>query len=95
MHNHSDHDDHLPKGGRFWMPLLVFAGAIGFLLLFEHRAHIPGDAVFLVSFLLLCGVMHLFMHSSMGGHGGHGGHGNHEGQSPSQLDEDDDWRTRR
>ena len=39
--------------------------------------------------------MHLFMHSSMGGHGGHGGHGNHEGQSPSQLDEDDDWRTRR
>ncbi|HBT36070.1 MAG TPA: hypothetical protein DEB52_08590 [Hyphomonas sp.] len=65
---------------------------MGFLLLFEHRAHIPGDAVFLVSFLLLCGVMHLFMHRAMGGHGGHGNHG---GQSPSQLDEDDDWGTRR
>ncbi|WP_084398724.1 MULTISPECIES: DUF2933 domain-containing protein [Henriciella] len=92
MHNHSDHDDHQPKGSRFWLPLLVFAGAIGFLLFYEHRAHIPADAVFLVGFLLLCGVMHLFMHSAMGGHGGHGSHGD---RRPSQLDEEDDWRTRR
>jgi hypothetical protein len=37
-------------------------------------------------------VMHLFMHSAMGGHGGHGSHGD---RRPSQLDEEDDWRTRR
>lgn len=74
MHNHSDHNEPRPSGSRLWFPILVFAGAIGFLLLFEHRAHIPSNAVFLVGILLFCGVMHLFMH---GGHGGsHGGHNN-------------------
>ena len=98
MHNHSNQDDHQPRGSRFWLPLLVFAGAIGFLLLFEHRAHIPADAVFVVSFLLLCGVMHLFMHSGHGGHGSHGGHSRDPEQDEnirSQYDEDDDWSTRR
>lgn len=89
MHNHTNHNEPRPGGSRFWLPLLVFAGAIGFLLLYEHRAHIPGDAVFLVSFLLLCGVMHLFMHGGHGGHGGgHGGRHGHEDQIRSDSDDD-------
>ncbi|HBL93790.1 MAG TPA: hypothetical protein DHV57_15385 [Hyphomonas sp.] len=89
MHNHSGHNDQQPKGGRFYWPLIAFASAIGFLLFYEHRAHIPGDAVFLVGFLLLCGVMHLFMHA---GHGGHGGHG--DDAPTSRTESDDDWEAR-
>lgn len=37
----------------------------------EHEAHILGALPYLL--LLLCPLMHLFMHG--GGHGGHGGHG--------------------
>ena len=49
---------------------------IGFLLIggiylwMEHRAHLLGALVFLP--LLLCPLMHLFMHHSNGGHSGHG-----------------------
>lgn len=78
----SNHNEPRPSGGRFWLPILVFGGAIIFLLLYEHRAHIPGNAALLVGFLLLCGVMHLFMH---GGHSGHGGHG---GQTHADSDND-------
>lgn len=48
--------------------LIVFLAAIGFLLLFEHRAHIPGNYLFLGLLLAGCMIIHLFMH---GGHGGH------------------------
>lgn len=48
--------------------LYVFLGIIAFFLVTEHLAHlIP---VLPWTFLLLCPLMHLFMH---GGHGGHGG----------------------
>ncbi len=43
----------------------VFLAVIAFLLVFEHRAHIPGDYVLLVAFLVLCMSMYRFMH---GGH---------------------------
>lgn len=54
---------------------LIVALALGGLLLgYEHRAHIFGSQLILFLPLLICVVMHFFMH---GGHGGHGGHGNH------------------
>jgi len=56
--------------------LIVFFVAAGFLLLFEHRAHIPGDYYLLGLILAFCVGIHLFMH---GGHGGHGGgQGSHD-----------------
>ena len=46
--------------------LLAFLATIGFLLLFEHRAHIPGDYWLLGGLLVACLLMHGLMH---GGHG--------------------------
>lgn len=48
--------------------LLFFALVAGLLLSAEHRAHAIG-VLPLVLILLLCPLMHMFMH---GGHGGHG-----------------------
>ena len=47
--------------------------AVLYFLLTEHRAHFIYALPFLI--LLLCPVMHIFMHR------GHGGHGSHEGQT--------------
>ncbi|MBI2235646.1 MAG: DUF2933 domain-containing protein [Magnetospirillum sp.] len=59
---------------RFWrsrtgIALLVFLGFAGVLLVTEHWAHLAGVLPLLLP-LLICGLMHLFMHH---GHG-HGGH---------------------
>jgi len=51
--------------------LVVFGGIAAFFLIAEHRAHALGILPYLI--LLLCPVMHLFMHRGHGGHGGHGG----------------------
>lgn len=48
--------------------LALIAGVLYFLLA-EHRAHFFGALPYLI--LLLCPVMHIFMHR---GHGGHGSH---------------------
>lgn len=61
--------------GAFWtsragMALIVFLGAAGLLLGYEHRAHMFTGTGVLIGLLGLCIVMHVFMH---GGHGGHGG----------------------
>ena len=58
----------------FWrsrtaITLLVFLGIGAFFLLYEHRAHIPGDYWLLGGLLAFCVLMHGFMH---GGHGGRG-----------------------
>ena len=58
-------------GTRAGIAVTVFLLAAGFLLLFEHQAHIPGDYYLLGLILAFCVGIHLFMH---GGHGGHGGH---------------------
>ena len=50
-----------------WLALAV---VLGFFLFTEHRAHLFGALPFLL--VLLCPLMHLFMH-----HGRHGGHGQH------------------
>jgi hypothetical protein len=75
LHEHShDHDE--PKGSfltsRAGLVLLGFLVIAGALLFTEHRAHVLGALIYLP--LLLCPLMHLFMH---GGHG-HGSHGQHD-----------------
>lgn len=55
---------------RYWIILAVF-GAIALVLLWaDHRAHIVSALPWLI--LLLCPLMHIFMHGHHGG--GQGGH---------------------
>jgi len=55
---------------------LAFLAIAAFYLITEHTAHVFG--VLPYALLLLCPLMHLFMH---GGHGDHSGQGGHEGHS--------------
>lgn len=72
VHDHSDHQNE-PRGSfltsRAGLVLLGFLVIGGALLFTEHRAHVLGALIWLP--LLLCPLMHIFMH---GGHGGHAGH---------------------
>lgn len=67
-----------PRPTRPWMVRIGFWLLLGigaYYLLAEHRAHLLAGA-WLPLVLLLCALMHVFMHR------GHGGHGNHrEGES--------------
>lgn len=59
----------------FWttpggLVLIGFLAVASVYLWLEHRAHLLGALVWFP--LLLCPLMHLFMHH---GHGGHSGHG--------------------
>lgn len=82
MTQHKNHESKTSDGS-FWKSragiiLLAFFGAMGLLLVFEHRVHIFTSDGLLIALLGLCIVMHLFMH---GGHGGHGGgHGGSNGK---------------
>jgi hypothetical protein len=71
MHDHSGHGD---QGSILASPvglvLLGFLIIAGVLLFTEHRAHVLGALIWLP--LLLCPLMHIFMHGRHGGHGGHG-----------------------
>jgi Protein of unknown function (DUF2933) len=72
VHDHSEHRSHSSRGflkSRAGLVLIGFLVIAGVLLFTEHRAHVLGALLFLP--LLLCPLMHLFMH---GGHGGHDGH---------------------
>ena len=51
--------------------LVVFLAVAGFFLLAEHKAHVLGYLPFVI--LLLCPLMHIFMHK------GHGKHGSNDG----------------
>jgi hypothetical protein len=71
-----DHLDEKPSADRsffasmrFSVVLLGFFIVVGVLLFTEHRAHVLGALIYLP--LLICPLMHFFMH---GGHGSHGGH---------------------
>ena len=69
-HDHSRHDSE-PKGfwgSRYSIGLIVMGVVAAYFLLSEHRAHFFGALPFLL--LLVCPLMHIFMHR---GHGGHGG----------------------
>ena len=60
------------SGPRRWVFWTFLALAV-FYLGVEHRAHLAGTLRWLpLAILLLCPLMHVFMHK---GHGGHGGHG--------------------
>jgi hypothetical protein len=71
--DHHSRDETEPPGGfltsRMGLVFLGFLAVVGVLLFTEHRAHVLGALIFLP--LLLCPLMHLFMHGQHGGHGGH------------------------
>lgn len=61
----------------FWrtsngLAAIALIAAVLYFLLAEHRAHFIYALPYLI--ILLCPVMHIFMHHGHGGHGGHGGH---------------------
>lgn len=56
-----------------WIVLIGFLAVATFFLWEEHNAHILGILPWAI--LLLCPILHLFMHRGHGDHGGHGGHG--------------------
>lgn len=73
----------------FWttpngLAALVFIGAVSYFLLIEHRQHLFEWLPFLI--ILLCPLMHIFMH---GGHG-HGGHVHEEHDHDHSEDKSDD-----
>lgn len=74
-HKHSDNNAPTRRSGagRTWWVFAGFAAMAFLLLAVEHRAHLLGWLPWL--FLLVCPLMHLFMH---GGHG-HGGDDRHDG----------------
>ena len=67
-HDHTHPDPRGNTSGRFRWALLAFLAIAAFYLATEHTAHFFGVLPF--ALLLLCPILHLFMH---GGHGGHGG----------------------
>jgi hypothetical protein len=74
--------NHSRAGGWFrsrtGLVLLVFLGIAAFFLITEHRAHALSVLPFL--FVLLCPLLHLFLHGRHGG--GHAGHGSRPSQRP-------------
>ena len=68
---------------RVGVAFLIFLGVAGFLLVYEHRAHVFTGNGILIGVLVLCVGMHLFMH---GGHGGHGGGHRHDRSDDEEKD---------
>ncbi len=64
---------------RTGLALLGFLGIAAFFLLTEHTAHVFGLLPY--ALLLLCPLLHLFMH---GGHGNHSGHSDHAAHQDSR-----------
>jgi hypothetical protein len=58
------------------MTLCVFLAVAALFLVLEHSAHLLGAWPLL--FVLVCVVMHIFMHRGHGGHGSHGGDRNRD-----------------
>ncbi len=70
-----------PSGSRRWVFWIFLALAVSYLAV-EHRAHLGGTLRWLpLAILLLCPLMHVFMHKGHGGHGGHGQGGNADDSS--------------
>ena len=60
----------------------IFIFLVAYMLLMEHRQHVFQFLPYLI--LLLCPLMHVFMH---GGHGKHSGHGEHGSSHENAVDE--------
>lgn len=56
---------------RTGLAFLTFLAIAAFFLITEHTAHVFGILPYVL--LLLCPVLHLFMHRGHSGHGSHGG----------------------
>jgi hypothetical protein len=86
-HDHSGHTGNNNTNGNIgnWLfsrtgvATIVAVSVLGFLIYQGHGAHLLGYLPF--ALILLCPLMHIFMH---GGHGGHGGHqhGGEEDNAP-------------
>lgn len=64
-------NNHTSPKRRRWV-LWVFLALGAFYLIAEHRVHLAGSLRWLpLGLLLLCPLMHRFMHGNHGGHGGH------------------------
>jgi len=74
-----DHCSHRAEGSFFTSPIgramIGFLVIAGVLLFTGHRAHVLDILIYVP--LLLCPLMHVFMH---GRHGRHGGHGQDDSQ---------------
>ena len=73
MSQHSHEPAAAATTAGFWrsrtgVVFIIFAVAVAAYLLFSHTAHVFQWLPF--GLILLCPLMHIFMH---GGHGGHGG----------------------
>jgi len=60
--------------------LLAFLAIAAFFLITEHTAHFFGLLPY--ALLLLCPLLHLFMHGGHGGHGNQGDHSQHTAEKP-------------
>jgi hypothetical protein len=77
-YDHSRHRRPAQTGrlsSKWVIALIGFAVIAGVLLFTEHRGHVLGALIWLP--LLLCPLMHMFMH---GGHGGHASQGRDDRQ---------------
>ncbi len=79
MSDHAHHHGGSPAEPGFWrsrtgLVFLAFGAVAALYLLLEHTAHVFQWLPF--GILLLCPLMHIFMH------GGHGGHGGSDGPRP-------------
>lgn len=65
---------------RMWLGLCLFLAVAGFLLWDEHKAHVLGALPY--ALLLLCLVMHFFMHRGHSGAGADHVHHEKDGGAP-------------
>lgn len=77
-----DHNQQPPHfwGSRYSIGLIVIGTAAGYFLLTEHLTHVISALPWLV--LLVCPLMHIYMHH------GHVGHGHHHDEPKSKNDPD-------
>ncbi len=74
-----------PIGKWSVLGLVVLLAATVFIEYPDLRARLSSSWPWLI--LLLCPLMHIFMHRGHGGHGGHSGHGDHKAKVSPGTDQ--------
>jgi len=64
------------------LTLIAFLAIAAFFLITEHTSHFFGFLPYVL--LLLCPLLHLFMHSGHGNHSAPGGHADHQAPEERQ-----------